>query len=72
MKKFALVIVLLALCIPALAVDMPNMIGNWTGTFNSVGYLKNTNWMFTGNSSIGRTLILLSSRSRMEQGSSAR
>lgn len=51
MEKFALVMVLLALCVPALAVDMPNMIGNWTGTFDSVGYLKNTNWMFTGNAS---------------------
>ncbi|MFB3763949.1 MAG: hypothetical protein ACE14P_01720 [Methanotrichaceae archaeon] len=51
MKKIALGIVLLALCIPVLAADIPNMIGNWTGSFESVGYLKNTNWMYTGNAS---------------------
>ncbi len=29
--KIASVMVLLALCIPALAVDLPNLVGNWTG-----------------------------------------
>lgn len=51
MKKIALGIVLLALCIPVLAVNIPNMVGTWTGNFDSVGYLKSTNWMYTGNAS---------------------
>jgi len=38
MKKIAFVIVLLALCIPTLAVDMPNMVGNWTGSYEGVGF----------------------------------
>jgi len=38
MKKIASLIVLLALCIPTLAVDMPNMIGNWTGSYEGVGF----------------------------------
>lgn len=33
MKEIVSVTVLLALCIPVLALDMPNMVGNWTGTF---------------------------------------
>ncbi len=48
MKEIALVIVLLALCIPALAVDMPNMVGNWTGTAHGVKWLKNTDYQTTG------------------------
>lgn len=48
-KEIASLMVLLALCIPALAVDMPDMVGNWTGTFNGVGFLKNTHWMTSGN-----------------------
>ena len=48
MKKILLVTVLLALCIPALAVNMPNMVGNWTGTVHGVGYLKNTDYQTTG------------------------
>jgi len=48
MKKIASLIVLLALCIPALAADMPNMVGNWTGTFHGVGWLKNTDYAATG------------------------
>ncbi len=48
-KEIASLLVLLALCIPALAADMPDMVGNWTGTFSSVGWLKNTHWMATGN-----------------------
>ncbi len=30
-KEIASVIVLLALCVPGLAVDLPNLVGNWTG-----------------------------------------
>jgi len=48
MKETALVTILLALCIPALAVNMPNMVGNWTGTVHGVGYLKNTDYQTTG------------------------
>jgi hypothetical protein len=47
-KKIVSVMVLLAICIPALAVDMPNMVGNWTGTFHGVDWLKNTNYQATG------------------------
>ncbi len=32
-KEIASVMVLLALCIPGLAVNIPNMVGNWTGSF---------------------------------------
>jgi hypothetical protein len=46
--KITSVMVLLALCIPALAVDMPNMVGNWTGTLHGVDWLKNTNFQTTG------------------------
>ncbi len=41
MKEIALVMVLLALCIPALAVDTPNMVGNWTGTAHGVYWMQN-------------------------------
>lgn len=40
MKEIASLMVLLALCIPALAVDMPNMVGNWTGTAHGVDLIK--------------------------------
>jgi hypothetical protein len=33
MKEITSAMVLLALCIPALAVEMPNMVGNWTGSY---------------------------------------
>ncbi len=49
MKEIASLIVLLALCIPALAIDMPDMIGNWTGTFNAVSWVKNTDERASGN-----------------------
>lgn len=48
MKKIASIMILLALCIPALAVDMPNMVGNWTGTFHGIDWSKNTNYLATG------------------------
>jgi hypothetical protein len=44
MKKIASLMVLLALCIPALAVDMPNMVGNWTGSAQGVDYFKYTSY----------------------------
>jgi len=48
MKEITALIVLLALCIPALAVNMPDMVGNWTGTFNGVGWSKNTDYQTSG------------------------
>lgn len=48
MKKIASVIVLLALCIPALAVDIPNMVGNWTGTAHGVDWFKHASYQSTG------------------------
>jgi len=48
MKEIASLIVLLALCIPALAADMPDMVGNWTGTFKDVSWLKNTDFRASG------------------------
>jgi hypothetical protein len=47
-KEIATIMVLLALCIPALAVNMPDLLGNWTGTVHGVGYLKNTDYQTTG------------------------
>lgn len=44
MKKIASVMVLLALCVPALAVDMPNMVGNWTGTAHGVDWFKHVSY----------------------------
>jgi hypothetical protein len=49
MKEIVSLAALLALCISAVAVDVPNMIGNWTETAQGVGYLTNTNWQATGN-----------------------
>ncbi len=49
-KEIISLMALFAICVPALAADVPDMVGNWTGTFASVGYLKNTNWMATGDS----------------------
>ena len=43
-KIFALVL-LLALCIPAMATDLPDMTGNWSGVMDFVGYDKNTAWL---------------------------
>ncbi len=39
--------VLLALCIPVLAVDMPNMVGNWTGTAHGVDWYKHVSYQPT-------------------------
>jgi hypothetical protein len=48
MKEIASVMVLLALCVPSLAVDMPNMVGNWTGTVHGVDLFKYTSYQTTG------------------------
>jgi hypothetical protein len=48
MKKIASAVVLLALCIPALAIDMPNMVGNWTGTAHGLALIKYSSTEPTG------------------------
>jgi hypothetical protein len=48
MKKIAAMAVLLALCVPAIAVPMPDMVGNWTGNVHGVTYLKSTSYQTTG------------------------
>jgi hypothetical protein len=48
MKKMAIIMILLALCIPALAVDVPDMVGKWTGAVNGVAWSKNTDYQTTG------------------------
>ncbi len=40
MKEIASVIVLLALCVPALAVDIPNIVGNWTGSAHGLDWYR--------------------------------
>lgn len=47
-KEIVSIMVLLALCIPALALNMPDMVGNWTGTLNGVAWLKNTDYQASG------------------------
>jgi hypothetical protein len=48
MKIIASVMVLLAFCIPALAVDTPNMVGNWTGTAHGLDVIKHSSTQPTG------------------------
>jgi len=38
-------LLLLALGIPAMATDLPDMTGNWSGVMDFVGYDKNTAWL---------------------------
>lgn len=45
MKKIFVLLLLLALCIPAMATDLPDMTGNWSGVMDFVGYDKNTAWL---------------------------
>ena len=50
MKNIIILALLLALCLPAMAettnmTEMPDMVGNWTGIMDSVGWMKNTAWM---------------------------
>jgi len=42
--KIIIAIFLLALCLPAVATDLPDLKGNWTGVMDYVGYDKNTAW----------------------------
>jgi hypothetical protein len=66
MKKITSLMVLLALCIPALAIDMPDMVGNWTGTFNYVSWMKNTSTTASGNVSYweDNTTLLVEEQNR--------
>ncbi len=50
MRNIIVLVLLLALCVPAMAqttktAEMPNLVGNWTGVMDSVGWEKNTAWM---------------------------
>jgi hypothetical protein len=50
MRNIIVLALLLALCVPAMAqttktAEMPDMVGNWTGVMDSVGWEKNTAWM---------------------------
>ena len=42
--KIIIAVLLLALCLPAMAKDMPDLMGNWSGVMDFVGYDKNTAW----------------------------
>jgi hypothetical protein len=55
MKKIVSAIVLLALCIPALAVDMPNMVGNWTGSYEGAAFANITSSNPNGNFTLFNT-----------------
>lgn len=50
MKNIIILALLLAFCLPAMAqttnmTGIPDMVGNWTGMMDSVGWAKNTAWM---------------------------
>jgi hypothetical protein len=50
MRNIIVLALLLVLCVPAMAqttktAEMPDMVGNWTGVMDSVGWEKNTAWM---------------------------
>jgi len=45
MRKILALLLLLALCIPAMAIELPDMTGNWSGVMDFVGYDKNTAWL---------------------------
>ena len=50
MKNIIILALLLAFCLPAMAqttnmTEIPDMVGNWTGIMDSVGWAKNTAWM---------------------------
>lgn len=42
--KIIIAMLLLALCLPAMAKDTPDLTGNWSGVMDFVGYDKNTAW----------------------------
>ncbi len=43
MKIMIVLVLLLASCIPAMA-ELPDLMGNWSGVIDFVGYDKNTAW----------------------------
>jgi hypothetical protein len=51
MRNVIVLVLLLALCIPAMAqaenktMMMPDMVGKWTGVMDAMGWEKNTAWM---------------------------
>ncbi|MDD4447057.1 MAG: hypothetical protein PHN61_05200 [Methanothrix sp.] len=45
MRRIFALLLLLALCIPAMATDLPDMTGNWSGVMDVVGYDKNIAWL---------------------------
>ena len=45
MKKVIAFVLLLAICIPAMAAELPDLTGNWSGVMDHVGYDKNTAWL---------------------------
>lgn len=45
MRKILALLLLLALCIPAMAIELPDMKGNWSGVMDFVGYDQNTAWL---------------------------
>jgi len=45
MKKIIAFVLLLAICIPAVAGELPDLTGSWTGVMDYVGYDKNTAWL---------------------------
>lgn len=45
MRRIFALLLLLALCIPAMATNLPDMKGNWSGVMDFVGYDKNTAWL---------------------------
>jgi hypothetical protein len=45
MRKILALVLLLAICIPAMATELPDMKGNWSGVMDFVGYDKNTAWL---------------------------
>lgn len=50
MRKVMILVLLLAVCIPTLAqtgakMEKPDLVGNWTGVLDTVGWDKKTAWM---------------------------
>ncbi len=55
MRKIICVMVLLMLCIPATAVDMPSMVGNWTGSYEGAAFRNITSQNSSGDFSFYET-----------------
>lgn len=45
MIKLFLLMLLMALCLPSMAADLPDLKGNWSGVMDFAGYDKNTAWL---------------------------